>query len=1376
MSKLDKRRKGVYGPPLGKKFIVYIDDINMPEKDEVGSQPSIELMRQLLDHKIWYDHKELFPMKLIDMQLIGTMRPPDGSSNALSGRFMRHFNTINIDLLSDTTVITVFSRIVLWHLDTKGFSKEFDPCIQQIVTATLDVHKFAIKSLLPTPEHPHYFFSLQEFSRVICGVLLSVPETMEDLNAMKRLWTHETFRVYYDRLVSPNDQTSFFIAVKDICQNRLCISFQDLFSHLNTGVEITHEDLRKLIICDFSDPKSEDKFYKEVENMEQFRNVSESLLAKYNSVSRKPMDLVLFNFALEHLCRISRVLKQPESHTLLIGVGGSGRQSLSRLAAHISGYEFHEIEMGKDHGMNNWRQSLKNILRSTSKTLKSHVLFLYDNQLLQEQFLEDINNILYSGEIPNLFNHEEKQDIIEQMRNIEKQLDKSAQTDGSGPALFNLFVRRVKENVHLILAMSPFADIFHRSIAHFPGLLNRCTINWVHQWPDDALNFVSKKFLHSLDLKDDNTFLGCIELCEHFHNSTIELSKSVLNRHNIYNYVTPASYLELNCLFKQLLIQHRQQIEEKRQMYEVSLEKLKGAESQVVIMQAEIEALQPNLQKASQEVDQSMVIVEKELAEVNEMEKTLKLEEIQVMEKKKTVENITKELEAEFTEVNGILETSIDSLSSLTQSELNAARSVKSPSLCLKLNLEVICLMKGIKPDKAPETSGGKMAEDFWGPSKRLLNEVKFIESLANFDKDNIPAKNIKLIRDKYIGNSDLNPEKSKTSMPALDAIARALYCWIIAIDMYEKVYRNTAPKREALLKSEKEHDYSLAELTSKKQKLKEVQEHMKNLNDTLQEKKQKKAELENEVDLCSRKLERAEQLITGFGGERTKWRSQSHNLHLKLACLTGDILIAAGTVAYLGAFPADEREKQITEWKLSAQRLGILFSQEWSLCATLGDPISIQSWYMNGLLKDDFSTDNGIILSSAKRWVLMVDPQDIANKWIKTTEKSNQLTILKQSDKDFLRTLENCIQFGSPVLLENVGDCLDPALEPLLQKQTFQQGGSICIKLGESTIEYSKDFKMYITTRLRNPHFPPETTSKITLVNFSITKDGLVDQLLGIIVTRERPELEEERSQITGQLNENDKTINEIEHKILSILHESHGNILEDENAIKNLSSSKVLANEITEKQTIAKSTFRRLNDNRLEYHELANYGVNLFFIGSTLSSINSMYQYSLSWFINLFCGSIDSADKSEDIGERLSNIRTYFLHSFFANTVIGLFDDDKILFSFLLACSLSVDPIIGSPVWDNVIHSFNTDHKNKDTSSQNNNLLPFEKLALNILKSPASYLTLIKSFVEMTLGPEFVNEEPLDISRAYTESVAASPMIFILGEDVDPLKYIFR
>lgn len=197
-----------------------------------------------------------------------------------------------------------------------------------------------------------------------------------------------------------------------------------------------------------------------------------------------------------------------------------------------------------------------------------------------------------------------------------------------------------------------------------------------------------------------------------------------------------------------------------------------------------------------------------------------------------------------------------------------------------------------------------------------------------------------------------------------------------------------------------------------------------------------------------------------------------------------------------------------------------------------------------------------------------MIDPQGQANKWIKNMEKANSLSIIKLTDSDYVRTLENCITFGNPCLLENIGEELDPLLEPLLLKQTFKQGGSLCIKLGDQIVEYSPDFRFYMTTKLRNPHYLPETSVKVTLLNFMITTEGLDDQLLGIVVARERPELEEEKNALILQSAENKRQLKEIEDKILEVLSSSEGNILEDETAIKILSSSKILSNEISEKQ----------------------------------------------------------------------------------------------------------------------------------------------------------------------------------------------------------------
>ena len=99
-----------------------------------------------------------------------------------------------------------------------------------------------------------------------------------------------------------------------------------------------------------------------------------------------------------------------------------------------------------------------------------------------------------------------------------------------------------------------------------------------------------------------------------------------------------------------------------------------------------------------------------------------------------------------------------------------------------------------------------------------------------------------------------------------------------------------------------------------------------------------------------------------------------------------------------------------------------------------------------------------------------------------------------------------------------------------------LMQGGALCIRLGDATLEYSHDFRFYITTKLRNPHYLPETSVKVTLLNFMITKEGLQDQLLGIVVALERPDLEEEKSQLIIQSAENKRQLKEIEDKILEV------------------------------------------------------------------------------------------------------------------------------------------------------------------------------------------------------------------------------------------------
>lgn len=711
------------------------------------------------------------------------------------------------------------------------------------------------------------------------------------------------------------------------------------------------------------------------------------------------------------------------------------------------------------------------------------------------------------------------------------------------------------------------------------------------------------------------------------------------------------------------------------------------------------------------------------------------------------------------------------------------------------------------------------MIEDYWGVSRKILGDLKFLESLKTYDKDNIPSMIMKRIRERFIDHPDFQPAVIKNVSSACEGLCK----WVRAMEVYDRVAKVVAPKRERLKEAEGKLEIQMQKLNQKRAELKLVIDRLQALNDDFEEMNVKKKVLEGNIEICSQKLIRAEKLISGLGGEKDRWTEAARQLGIRYDNLTGDVLLSSGTVAYLGAFTVDYRAQCQKEWLDCCKDKVIPGSTDFSLSHTLGDPIKIRAWQIAGLPVDSFSVDNGIIVSNSRRWPLMIDPQGQANKWVKNMEKTNKLSVIKLSDTNYVRTLENALQFGTPVLLENVGEELDAFIEPILLKATFKQQGVEYMRLGENIIEYSRDFKFYITTRLRNPHYLPEIAVKVCLLNFMITPLGLQDQLLGIVAAKEKPELEDKKNELILESAENKKQLKEIEDKILEVLSLSEGNILEDETAIKVLSSSKELSEEISEKQKIASVTETQIDETRMGYKPVALHSATIFFCISDLAHIEPMYQYSLTWFINLYVQSLANSTKSEELDLRIEYIIEHFTLSIYNNVCRSLFEKDKLLFSllltvgllkekkaineeiwyFLLTGGVALDNPYPNPAsewlseksWGEIVRASSlprlkglmedVEHNTKewkqiyDSAWPHEEILPLpwkflqtlERMAILRCLRPDKMVPAIQDFICETMGKVFIEAPTFDLQGSYNDSSCCAPLIFVLSPGADPM-----
>jgi len=429
-------------------------------------------------------------------------------------------------------------------------------------------------------------------------------------------------------------------------------------------------------------------------------------------------------------------------------------------------------------------------------------------------------------------------------------------------------------------------------------------------------------------------------------------------------------------------------------------------------------------------------------------------------------------------------------------------------------------------------------------------------------------------------------------------------------MDIYADVAKEVEPKKKRLDEMNASLAVTMAELNKKEKALKEVLDRVAALQKTCDETVDEKKRLQEESDTTAKRLVRAEKLTNGLNSEGERWRANIVSLAAEKTNLIGDCFLSCACISYTGAFTGAYRDKLNAIWLKNTNKLKIPASARFSLSNTLGDPVMIREWQNQGLPTDSVSVNNGILVDKCRRWPLMIDPQMQANQWLRKKEEKNNVQITTMGDSNLLRALEKSIRLGLPLLIEDIGEQIEPALEPILQKAIFKQGTRLLIRLGDSDVDYDPNFKLYMTTKMPNPHYLPEVCIKVTLINFTVTMQGLEAQLLGDVVKAERPDIEQKKVQLLLQMADDKKQLAMLEAKILQMLSESEGNILDDEVLINTLAESKLTSIAIGERVAEAEVTEVQINEARAKYIDVATRGSIIYFVIADLGGVDPMYQ----------------------------------------------------------------------------------------------------------------------------------------------------------------------
>ncbi|KAJ5945842.1 hypothetical protein N7454_002681 [Penicillium verhagenii] len=1247
-----KTLNGVVMSPnqIGRWLVIFCDEINLPAPDRYGTQRAISFLRQLVEQNGFWRTSDKTWVSLDRIQFVGACNPPtDAGRTPMGDRFLRHAPLIMVDYpgeISLNQIYGTFNSAVLKILPLlRGYSEALTKAMVQ----------FYLESQTRfTPKiQPHYVYSPRELTRWVRGVYEAIkPLETLSIEGLVRIWAHEALRLFQDRLVYEDERAWTADAVRRIA-----------LEHFPTIDD--QEALKGPIL--FSNWLSKNYVPVEQERLRDF------VKARLKTFCEEEVDvpLVLFNDVLEHALRIDRVFRQPQGHLILIGVSGSGKTTLSRFVAWMNGLKVFQIKVHGKYSSEDFDDDLRIVLRRAGCKGEKICFIMDEANVLDSGFLERMNTLLANAEVPGLFEGDEFSSLMTACK-------EGAQRQGllldSQEELYKWFTQQIVKNLHVVFTMNPPEDGLSSKAATSPALFNRCVLNWMGDWSDQALFQVGSELTQSVDLDKPN-FVSpdsipvayreltlpashrdtVVNSMVYIHHSLLRFNQRLQKQQGRSTFLTPRHYLDFVAQYVNLFNEKREDLEEQQRHLNVGLEKLRDTVDKVSDLRASLAQKKTQLEKKDTEANEKLQRMVADQQEA-EQRKTVSLEVQAALDKQeKEVAERREVVLHDLARAEPAVEEAQRSVSNIKRQHLTEVRSMGNPPASVRLALEAVCTLLGHKVDS-------------WKTIQGLVRRDDFIASIVNYDNERQMTRNHRVkMQNEFLSKEDFTYERVNRASKACGPLVQ----WVEAQVNYSAILDRVGPLREEVDQLEEQALQTKAEAQA-------IENTIQSLESSIATYKAEYAALISETQAIKMemsrvqfKVDRSVRLLDSLASERERWEDGSKSFETQISTLVGDVLIAAAFLAYAGLYDQQFRKAMIDDWVHQLAQSGIHFKPHNPITEYLSNADERLTWQENSLPVDDLCTENAIILKRFNRYPLIVDPSGRVTEFLQKESKDRKLTVTSFLDDSFVKQLESALRFGNPILIQDA-EHLDPILNHVLNKEYQKTGGRVLIQLGKQEIDFSPSFKLFLSTRDPSASFPPDVCSRTTFVNFTVTQSSLQTQSLNDVLKFERPDVDERRNNLVKMQGEFKVHLRQLEKRLLQALNESRGNILDDDNVIETLETLKKEAAEISKKMSETEGVMSEVETITQQYSIIARACSAVFAVLEQLHHINHFYQFSLQYFVDIFNSVLyqnKALAQEKDHSARVQMIIRDLFITTYQRTSLGLVQKDRVTLAILLA-----------------------------------------------------------------------------------------------------------